>query len=638
LKGVIEISKIIKKSIHLLLGLLTVVGILGIGLGFTEKIQAADTFVPKKILVNVGSDETNVGISFETPLGVTDAKVVVSLNETLTSPVEFLAKSTVVSGTTASGPNVVYLAWGAYVTELTPDTTYYYKVGNDNGWSSTLSFTTLKTSGDATMLFFGDVQGGYAAFPNVLDKAIAQYPEASLFMLAGDINDSEARLYDEITLFDDYAKTYLNNNIWAAAIGNHDAYNGGHVFSNYFYGPNNGIDSGSGVRNYYFEFNDAIIFNLDTEAGFASYDPSYVKQSNLLRTVMNETTKKYKIVLMHRSTYPMNYNEANVRALSSVFEELEIDLVISGHDHVYNRTTMLEGNKVEVNNGVTYVVGGSSGTKFYNADTVPRPWENIVYDDNFPVFSAIRFSNGNLLFSAHSIVDNRVSRIDNFTISKFDVNLTKSEGIDLKGSLYARNNDTITYTVDTLDGYLFDYVKVNGKIIELVDNQFTVENITKQTTIEISATEINKPIALELDIVGNLITGNTLQASYVYYDPSENNEGESIISWYVDGLKVYEGKDFLIDKAFAGKKIEVRVTAVSTAETGFERITITEDSVMLFGDLNGDFIVTKDDAIMILQAINGRFELTEQQKLLVGIVDKPTLADVRTILALIGGN
>ncbi len=634
----IEISKIIKKSIHLLLGLLTVVGILGIGLGFTEKIQAADTFVPKKILVNVGSDETNVGISFETPLGVTDAKVVVSLNETLTSPVEFLAKSTVVSGTTASGPNVVYLAWGAYVTELTPDTTYYYKVGNDNGWSSTLSFTTLKTSGDATMLFFGDVQGGYAAFPNVLDKAIAQYPEASLFMLAGDINDSEARLYDEITLFDDYAKTYLNNNIWAAAIGNHDAYNGGHVFSNYFYGPNNGIDSGSGVRNYYFEFNDAIIFNLDTEAGFASYDPSYVKQSNLLRTVMNETTKKYKIVLMHRSTYPMNYNEANVRALSSVFEELEIDLVISGHDHVYNRTTMLEGNKVEVNNGVTYVVGGSSGTKFYNADTVPRPWENIVYDDNFPVFSAIRFSNGNLLFSAHSIVDNRVSRIDNFTISKFDVNLTKSEGIDLKGSLYARNNDTITYTVDTLDGYLFDYVKVNGKIIELVDNQFTVENITKQTTIEISATEINKPIALELDIVGNLITGNTLQASYVYYDPSENNEGESIISWYVDGLKVYEGKDFLIDKAFAGKKIEVRVTAVSTAETGFERITITEDSVMLFGDLNGDFIVTKDDAIMILQAINGRFELTEQQKLLVGIVDKPTLADVRTILALIGGN
>ena len=35
---------------------------------------------------------------------------------------------------------------------------------------------------------------------------------------------------------------------------------------------------------------------------------------------------------------------------------------------------------------------------------------------------------------------------------------------------------------------------------------------------------------------------------------------------------------------------------------------------MLFGDLNGDFVVTKDDAIMILQAINGRFELNRTTK------------------------
>ena len=633
----IEINKIINKSIRLLLSLLTVFGILGIGLGFTNVVKAADSFVPKKIVVTVGSNETIVGISFETPLGVADAKVVVSLLETLTSPVEFSAESTEVSGTTATGTNVIYLAWGTYITDLLPDTTYYYKVGNDNGWSNTLSFTTLKTSGDATMLFFGDVQGGYSVFPNVLNKAITQYPEASLFMMAGDIMDSSEKLYDELSLFDNGSKTYLNNNIWASAIGNHDAAYGGHLFSNYFYGPNNGVDSGTGVRNYYFEFNDAIVFNFDTEAGFASYDPGYFKQVSLLRTVMNDTTKKYKIVLMHRSAYPMNYDEPSIRALSSVFEELGIDLVISGHDHVYNRTTMLKGNQVTVNNGVTYVVGGSSGTKFYDAKP-NRPWENIVYDDNYPVFSAIRFSNGNLLFSAHSIEPTRVNRVDNFTISKFDVNLTKSEGINLKGSLYARNNDTITYTVDTLNGYLFDFVKVNGEIIELVDNQFTVENITRQTIIEISAIQINKPIALDINILGNLITGNTLYASYVYYDPAENNEAESIVSWYVDGLMVFEGTDFLIDKAYAGKKIEVRVKAVSTVEAGFERSNMTEENVMLFGDLNSDLVITEADALMILQAINGRFELTEQQKLLVGIVDKPTLADARTLLALIGGN
>ena len=101
---------------------------------------------------------------------------------------------------------------------------------------------------------------------------------------------------------------------------------------------------------------------------------------------------------------------------------------------------------------------------------------------------------------------------------------------------------------------------------------------------------------------------------------------------------VFEGTDFLIDKAYAGKKIEVRVKAVSTVEAGFERSNMTEENVMLFGDLNSDLVITEADALMILQAINGRFELTEQQKLLVGIVDKPTLADARTLLALIGGN
>ena len=33
----------------------------------------------------------------------------------------------------------------------------------------------------------------------------------------------------------------------------------------------------------------------------------------------------------------MNYDEASVRALSGVFEELGVDLVLSGHDHVYHR-------------------------------------------------------------------------------------------------------------------------------------------------------------------------------------------------------------------------------------------------------------------------------------------------------------
>lgn len=633
----IHINKIFNKSVFLITGLLLLSGLFGFGISNVRSLNAAGEVIPKKIAVTVGEDETKVGISFETALGVNEAKVVISLNENLTNPVEFAATSKTLSGTRATSSNIDYLSWGAFVTGLVPDTRYYYKVGNDQGWSSINSFKTLKATGDATILFYGDIQGGYANLPNVFSEAFKKHPEVDLSILAGDIMDSKLKVYDEMSALDTYNKTYFNNYIWASALGNHDTYDDGNVFTGYFYGPNNGVDNGSGARNYYFEYNDAVFFNLDTEAGFASYDPGYTKQITLLRQVMTETTKKYKIVIMHRSAYPMNYDEASVRALSGVFEELGVDLVLSGHDHVYHRTTMFENNKTVINEGVTYVVGGSaSGSKYYDAKP-NRPWEGIVYDNNNPVFMSVRFSNGNIAFRAYAIEPTRTVTIDTFTISKFDIDLTKTEGIELKGSLYARAGDSITYTVDTLEGYLFDYVKVDGQFVELVNNQFTVSNISRTTKIEIQAIKINKPIALEVNIVGSLITGKTLTADYTYLDPKLNPEQNSIISWYVDGLKVYEGHEFLIENTHFNKQIEVRVTAVSDSETGFERAFISTEKVKLLGDLNGDASVTTSDALMLLQAITGRITLTEEQVLLADINGTPTLKDVRNILVLMEG-
>jgi hypothetical protein len=114
-----------------------------------------------------------------------------------------------------------------------------------------------------------------------------------------------------------------------ATIGNHDVSDGGQAFTGYYYGPNNGTENQEGSRNYWFEINDAIIFNLDTEASFNSYDINFTNQIALLKEVMENTTKGFKIVVMHRSVYPLNYDEPSIRELSSVFEELEIDLVMT---------------------------------------------------------------------------------------------------------------------------------------------------------------------------------------------------------------------------------------------------------------------------------------------------------------------
>ena len=69
-----------------------------------------------------------------------------------------------------------------------------------------------------------------------------------------------------------------------------------------------------------------------------------------------------------------------------------IDLVLSGHDHIYSRTSMLKGILTPPPDGVVYVCGwSSSGSKYYAEDneTSFRYWRDIVYDRNTPVYSII---------------------------------------------------------------------------------------------------------------------------------------------------------------------------------------------------------------------------------------------------------
>ena len=90
-------------------------------------VPSLGTNDPDRIVVTVGEDAaTSVGISFMTNHDVDSAKVVVSSSQDLSNAVEFEATSKVVP----TSVNVVereYTSWGAFVTDLQPNTTYYYK-------------------------------------------------------------------------------------------------------------------------------------------------------------------------------------------------------------------------------------------------------------------------------------------------------------------------------------------------------------------------------------------------------------------------------------------------------------------------------------------------------------------------------
>ena len=248
------------------------------------------------------------------------------------------------------------------------------------------------------------------------------YSDVDLSLLAGDVSDS-GQLYSEWTDIDKAFGSYLGSGIWGATIGNHDSYFDAQTFTSMFYGPDNG--SYTTARNYSFEIGDMVVYNLDTEAVY-SYDPEFKGQIAKMKEVFANSNKNYKVVLMHRSSYPQNYDEADVRELHKVFDELDVDLVLSGHDHIYSRTNMDGGNKVEKGNGTYYVVGGcSSGSKYYGADVNGRPWTDVVYDDDNPVFSVLKTVDHQLCFEAYAMEGNGSRKIDSFTIGKYKVDFNK---------------------------------------------------------------------------------------------------------------------------------------------------------------------------------------------------------------------
>src|SRR5690606_1027384 len=64
------------------------------------------------------------------------------------------------------------------------------------------------------------------------------------------------------------------------------------------------------------------------------------------------------------------------------------------------------------------VVGGSaSGSKYYDGDPT-RPWVNVVYDTNNPIFSILKFRGDDLIFEAYAIEYGTIKVIDTFTLTK----------------------------------------------------------------------------------------------------------------------------------------------------------------------------------------------------------------------------
>jgi len=197
---------------------------------------------------------------------------------------------------------------------------------------------------------------------NTLKAAFKTAPKAEFVVTCGDFtnnsNNAEWSLYDQ-------AFAALNRSTTMVPVtGNHDDVL--NWFTNMF-----NLDTSKSVQtlngvNYSFDYGNAHIAVLNTNDMLSLSDAQLL----WLKNDMNGTAKDWKLVFMHKSPYSLGQDiklpdaQYVKKALTAVCDECGVDLVMSGHDHMYLRTKPLNANKVS-EKGTVYVLGGTAGTKRY---------------------------------------------------------------------------------------------------------------------------------------------------------------------------------------------------------------------------------------------------------------------------------
>ncbi len=138
------------------------------------------------------------------------------------------------------------------------------------------------------------------------------------------------------------------------SLGNHDWYakdswncmhHGKLPYLDYFTLPGNG-------RYYDFVKGPVHFFVLDSDTHEKDGTTQYSKQYEWFRKAIGQSTSSFNIVYFHHASFSSSSHGDDIR-MQWNFKELGADLILSGHDHSYERI---------LNNGLLYIVNGIAGS------------------------------------------------------------------------------------------------------------------------------------------------------------------------------------------------------------------------------------------------------------------------------------
>lgn len=441
--------------------------------------------IPKQVNAHMGDDpSTEVNLTYTTIDSNLETKAVLNKkgsNEKIT-----------VNGENSIGNADKYFHKIA-IKDLEPNTEYEYTVGSeDNTYSGKFKTAPAKGSKEKIKFaFIADPQVSNTTNSEAAGATFAQISKDVDFVyLAGDITDKSTNEIQWEALFDNGGKfstggqDLFGNKLISAVQGNHD----NNTLTRHINAP---AEAGNIVYSYDYGPATFIMLNLESARTDAN---ARNKQKEYLTEVVNEAKERgqWTFVGFHKSLYTGASHITDSDAIEArkywgpTFAELDVDVVMQGHDHVYSRGFVTtdgynanpeidnNGKVINPENAPLYMVGGhAGGLKWYSKK-------------NYTV------GNGDPLSPGYSFLD--VNSTDTGSDVKKEQVIVEMEVEDneLKVNTYMFKYDPETDEITT-DKYLYDTVAVSK---EELNSEYNV-SLGNVSNIEGSkGTEFNVPVKL----------------------------------------------------------------------------------------------------------------------------------------------
>lgn len=617
-----------------------------------------------QLSITPGKNATELNFAWYSEKEETLPKVKISKSTDMSNSIEF--DGTQSRAVTNKETKIEYVSNKVTVTGLEEDTTYYYSYGTNENWSSPVVINTQSTDSFSFFLV-GDPQIGSSLkntptgeteaigqdrsvrndsfnWNNTIKKALSLVPNASFMISAGDqisirdkkANNEQALAYteNEIEYAGYLSPEPLKSLPVATTLGNHDAVSGN--YSYHFNNPNTStLGSTVGGGNYYYTYGNTLFIMLNTNNTNAEEHKQFIEQA-----VAESGDVTWKVVTLHQDIYGSgeHSNEPEIAELRyklvPIFEENDIDVVLTGHDHTYARSKILKGgvkeestfltddeyeeffdiefesdytelvedekylsylesiedkNAIETDlsirgenisnpEGILYITANSaSGSKYYN--NVPRQQAYIAnrWQEDVPTFSTINVDNVSLSISTYRTdnmekIDETVTIIKSVEYGNLVDKIEEAEAKSAEKEIYTSSTWTVfEATLSNAQKIAADSDISEAVISETYGNlKAAIDQLVLRGNVEV----LNNEIATAEELANKAVVGNKV-GEY----PQESKD--KLLS------EIEEAKKVCLSDDASQVVVDEAISKLKEAVETFKKKVVTNSGVSGGTDNNG---------------------------------------------------